>query len=277
MDSIIPSASPPPKKLAEDLIRLFDLYFSPRIYGMENAALEKPALYVSNHTVYGLTDGFYTGAVLYQRKNIWLRALGDNMHTQVPVWRKIAQDMGMVNGSREVCAELMRQKQHIMVFPGGTREVCKNKGEAYQLIWKQRVGFAHMAIEFGYDIVPVASVGGEELFKIMVDSNDIMASPLGRLLKLTGIADRYFKGGENIPPVARGIGFSGWPRPERIYIKIGEHIPTAEYRGKEDDPDALFDLRGKVEATILEMIDELKAFRKNDTDEEWWRKLLKQL
>jgi 1-acyl-sn-glycerol-3-phosphate acyltransferase len=277
MESILPSVTPPPKKLAEDLLRLFDLYFSPRIFGMENAKPEKPALYVCNHTIYGLTDGFYVGAYLYREKNIWLRSLGDNMHQEVPVWRKIAQDMGMVRASREVCAELMRQKQHIMVFPGGTREVCKNKGEAYHLIWKQRVGFAHMAIEFGYDIVPVASVGGEELFRILLDANEIMGSPLGILLKATGFADKYLKGGENIPPLSRGIGFTGIPRPERLYIKLGEHITTGEYRGKEDDHEALFELRNKVETAIMDMIDELKSFRRNDTDEEWWRKLLKRL
>lgn len=277
MDSIIRNFNPPPKKVAEDLVRLFDVYFSPRVYGIDNARVDKPALYVSNHTIYGLTDGFYLGAKLYNEKDIFLRSLADNMHMDVPVWRSFVEDMGMVRASREVCSELMKAGQHIMVFPGGTREVCKNKGEAYQLIWKQRVGFAHMAIEHGYDIVPVASVGGEELYRILLDSNDIMNSPIGTLLKATGFANRYLKGGENIPPLSRGIGLTGLPRPERLYIKVGEHIETSEYSGREDDEEALFDLRGKVETALVEMIDDLKAFRRNDTEDEWWRKLLKKL
>jgi 1-acyl-sn-glycerol-3-phosphate acyltransferase len=46
-----------------------------------------------------------------------------------------------------------------MVFPGGGREVTKRKGQQYQLIGKNCEGFAVMAIEQGYPIIPFASVG----------------------------------------------------------------------------------------------------------------------
>jgi hypothetical protein len=35
----------------------------------------------------------------------------------------------------------------VLVYPGGGREVAKRKGEKYQLLWKERVGFARLAIE----------------------------------------------------------------------------------------------------------------------------------
>jgi hypothetical protein len=38
----------------------------------------------------------------------------------------------------------------VLVFPGGGREVTKRKGEAHKVIWKERTGFARMAIEHGY-------------------------------------------------------------------------------------------------------------------------------
>ena len=50
----------------------------------------------------------------------------------------------------------------MLVFPGSGREVTKRKGEAYKVIWKERTGFARMAIEHGYPITPFASVGPEE-------------------------------------------------------------------------------------------------------------------
>ena len=65
---------------------------------------------------------------------------------------------------------MMENGEHIMVFPGGSREVCKHKGEAYKLVWRNHLGFAHMAIEFGYDIIPVASIGGEETYEILWDA-----------------------------------------------------------------------------------------------------------
>ena len=58
---------------------------------------------------------------------------------------------------------LMRAGQHLMVFPGGQREVFKRKNEAYRLIWKERIGFVTLAAAFGYSIVPFASLGADEI------------------------------------------------------------------------------------------------------------------
>jgi 1-acyl-sn-glycerol-3-phosphate acyltransferase len=54
----------------------------------------------------------------------------------------------------------MEDGRSILVFPGGGREVTKRRGEKYRLIWGERMGFARMAIECGYPIVPVASAAG---------------------------------------------------------------------------------------------------------------------
>ena len=50
----------------------------------------------------------------------------------------------------------------------------RRKGEAYRLVWKQRTGFARLAIEHGYDIIPFGSVGPDEAFDILFDANDVM-------------------------------------------------------------------------------------------------------
>ena len=197
------------------------------------------------------------------------------MHYQTPVWKDVVKQLGFIPGSREACRALMDAGESMMVFPGGTREAFKHKDEAYTLTWKKRTGFARMAIEHAYDILPVAGVGGEEMYKILFDSQDMMQSPFGKVLKMTGFADRFLKGGENIPPLAKGVGLTGLPRPERVYLYVGERISTAEYFGRQDDPEVLMELRGKVEDALYGYIEELKAYRANDTDEEWWRKVLK--
>jgi 1-acyl-sn-glycerol-3-phosphate acyltransferase len=79
---------------------------------------------------------------------------------------------GTVVGSPEVCSELMDKGEPILVFPGGAREVLRNKqddpytlfwGEVYRSFLSQRTGFARMAIKHNYKIVPVASVGISEM------------------------------------------------------------------------------------------------------------------
>ncbi len=267
--------NPPPKFVIHEIMRPFRTYFSPRFYGLDNFNPKRPALLISNHTIYGLTDGFFTGAELYERFGVFTRALVDEMHYQMPGWRDVVKKLGFIPGSREACRMLMDAGESVMVFPGGTREAFKHKGEAYKLTWKQRLGFARMAVENAYDIIPVAGVGGEEMYKILFDSQDVMRSPFGKLLKTSGFADRFLRGGEKFPPVGTGVGLSAFPRPERVYIYVGERISTADYFGRADDKDALMELRTKVETALYGYIDELKAYRENDTDEEWWRKMLK--
>lgn len=269
------SYTPPPKRFIKDLMRPFRMYFSPRYYGLENFNPDKPALFIGNHTIYGLTDGFFLGAELYERHGLYIRALVDKMQKDIPIWKNISSILGLVPGSREACSDLMESGQSLMVFPGGTREAWKHKGEQYQLTWKKRVGFARMAIQHGYDIIPMTGLGGDDMYKILVDSQEIMASPIGKVLKATGVADKFLKGGENIPPITRGIGLTAIPKPERLYVKIGDRIDTSRFQGQDNDEEILFKLRGEVEEVMYSQLDDLKAYRRNDTDEEWWRVLLK--
>jgi 1-acyl-sn-glycerol-3-phosphate acyltransferase len=69
----------------------------------------------------------------------------------------------------------MRRGELVTVFPGGGREVNKRKNEQYKLVWKNRLGFARLAIQHGYPIVPFASVGAEH--------GDPNRSVIGRLLR----------------------------------------------------------------------------------------------
>ena len=65
----------------------------------------------------------------------------------------------------------MKAGENILLFPGGAREVAKRKGEAYQLVWKKRLGFVRLAVEHSYRILPFASVGQEDAFSIILDAN----------------------------------------------------------------------------------------------------------
>ena len=96
------------------IAKLISLYFKPEFFGFENLDKMKPALYVSNHTLLGITDGPLYIPELFKKKGIFLRVLVDEMHKSVPVFRGIFSDFGAVIGSRENCETLMKKKQHIL-------------------------------------------------------------------------------------------------------------------------------------------------------------------
>jgi 1-acyl-sn-glycerol-3-phosphate acyltransferase len=270
----LPPFEPPSVESLQWLARPLRTYFAPKVFGLEHVHPRKPALYVGNHSIYGLIDLSLFGAELYQQKGIYLRGLADRGHFYVPGWADLLTKLGAVIGTRETCAQLMEHKEHIVVFPGGGREVARRKGEQYKLIWKARTGFVRLAIRYGYPIVPFAQVGADDAFDILVDANDVMRSPFGRLLKTTGIADQFLRGGETIFPLARGLGLTGLPRPERFYYSVLPPIETRQYSGGEDDDEIIYDLRDRVRDAIRDEIARLRAYRKTDREISFVRRLI---
>lgn len=257
---------PPNKDLINFLARFANWYFQPEFLGLDHLDEGQPGLYISNHTLLGLTDGPLYIPKLYNEKNIYLRVLVDNMHKAIPLWRSFLTDFGAVTASKDHAKMLIKQKQHILIFPGGANEVCKTKDNAYQLDWKQRFGFAKMAIKNGYPIIPISSLGGDELYDIIADKKDIKSSKFGHWLKEKGILDKYFKGGETIPPLIKGVGPTLIPKPEKIYYLFGEPIQTNLY-DKECTEENLAELRSLTEEAIYNGIEKLKAYRKEHPDE----------
>jgi len=236
-------------------------YFRPRFYGMDNISADRPTLFVGNHTIYGVLDVPLMIAQIYKDKGVLVRALADHFHFEVPVWRDMLIRSGGVDGTRPNCRALMRSGQHVLVFPGGGREVAKRKGEQYQLTWKQRTGFARMAIENGYPITPFVSLGADDAFDILLDADDISDSAVGHALRRSGLYDGLLRNGDMIMPVSRGLGLTALPRPERFYFGFGKPISTRKYEGMAGDDEAVMELRGKVERAIKRKLKELEEIR----------------
>ncbi|HAU14730.1 MAG: acyltransferase [Pseudomonadales bacterium] len=254
-------------------------YFSPKFYGLEKLDPNKPTLLVGNHTIYGVIDVPLFLAQIYRERGVLVRALADHQHYDIPLWRDVLDRTGGVEGTRENCSALMQRGEHVLVFPGGAREVSKRKGEQYQLTWKRRTGFCSMAIQHGYNILPFAVVGPDDMYDIVLDAEDILQSPVGKLLKKAGLLEKkgLLRGGDIIMPLTRGLGLTALPRPERFYFAIGDEIEVSPYQGKENDQDALFELRDEVAFSIQDIIGELLTIRENDIDKGLFRKLLTSL
>ena len=256
----------------EEMRRVFAVaraYFNPEFLGLWELDLEKPALWVGNHTLFGLTDAPLMVEHLYTQYGVMLRGLGDRGHFDVPWWGDMLVRNGMVLGTPENCAALMKAGQHVLVFPGGGREVMRRKGEAYRLVWKQRTGFARLAIEHGYDIIPFGSVGPDEAYDILLDANDVMATPLWQWLVRRYGVDAKTRGGDMIPPVVRGIGPTLIPRPQRYYFGFGQRISTRRLKGRAGNPKTLWTLREKVARAVEAQIERLLVYREEDRLQHW--------
>lgn len=254
-------------------------YFNPVFEGIEKLDPKKPVLLVGNHTIYGVVDVPLLLAQIYKQRGIAVRALADHAHYQIPGWRTMLDSMGGVEGTRENCSKLMELGEHVLVFPGGAREVAKRKDEKYKLVWKKRYGFVHMALKYGYPIVPFAAVGPDDMVDVVWDANDIMKSPVGKLMKKTGVFDKAgpLRGGDIIMPISRGMGLTGLPRPEKFYFSIGDAIETAPFVGHEDDKAVMEKVRNQTADAIEHLISEQLIKRAQDKSVGWVRKMLTRL
>jgi 1-acyl-sn-glycerol-3-phosphate acyltransferase len=236
----------------------------PKLYGAQHLPADG-SLLVGNHTIYGLLDVPFMMAELWKQRRLAIRGLGEHAHYAVPIWRDLLTVGGMVRGTRDNVRALMSTRQTILVFPGGAREVNKRRGQQYQLLWRERIGFARLAIEHRYPIVPFASVGAEEMLDVIVDGATPIYGQFARLYeKLMGFPT---------PPIVRGVGPTPIPRPERLYFWFGEPIDTSSLGGRYDDTAAARALRDEVKREILSGIQYLRDERDQDPDGSLLRRL----
>ena len=135
--------------------------------------------------------------------------------------------------------------------------MAKRKGERYQLVWKDRIGFARMAIQYGYPIIPFASVGADDAVDIVVDADNPLLLPEKIFVeKVLGSPDSW--------PLLRGIGPTPIPRPERQYYWFGEQIQTTSIRGRQDDDATVRELRDSTKTAVEHSIDFLLGERERD-------------
>lgn len=264
----------PPLHSVKSATRLARRYFKPQFIGLDHISPMDPALLVGNHTIYGMLDGPLLFEKLYESKGIVLRSLGDHMHFKVPFWRDILRQGGAVPGTRDNCARLMEAGEHILVYPGGGREVAKRKGEKYKLTWKTRTGFCYMAIKYQYPIIPVASLGADDAFDVVLDAYDFMRTPIASSILNNKLVRRQTYNGDLLMPLAKGIGPTLIPRPEKFYFSLGTPIDTRPYAGQENDKERVWHLRYQVMQSLERELDKLRVIRAGDADVSALRRFL---
>lgn len=241
---------------------------APRFSGLERVPTDRPVLFAGNHTTFALLDAPFLLLGLHDHLGILPRTLGDHLHFRVPGWRTVVERFGVVDGTPDNVRALMRARESIVVFPGGAREVFKRRGERYTLAWGRRTGFVRLAVEFGYPIVPFAAVGADDAWDILLDADDLLASPLGPFIS------RLAPRADVIPPVVRGLGPTMIPRPVRFYFDFAAPVETAALAGRQGDDDLCFAVREVVRRAVDDGLVRLLVEREHDPDDALLPRLL---
>jgi 1-acyl-sn-glycerol-3-phosphate acyltransferase len=195
----------------------------PYVDGLENLPCDGRFLLVGNHTTFGMAEIVMIPYFVHRELGVRVRGLADRGFGDV---RGLAADLlaaaGGVVGVPENGAELMRNDETVLVFPGGGREMPKFKGEEYQLRWERRSGFARLAIAHDYPIVPVGLVGGDDVYHGLVERDSMW----GRVSRIIG--ERIGGRPDMVIPPIHGLGPTLIPDPQRMYLRFGTPIDTTK-------------------------------------------------
>lgn len=77
---------------------------------------------------------YYFWTSCFGLKEYNLRGMADHGHLGVPYWRDFLTKCSAVLGTRDNCWALMQSGENIVLMPGGAREACKRRDDAYKLI-----------------------------------------------------------------------------------------------------------------------------------------------
>eukprot|EP00271_Cylindrocystis_brebissonii_P022170 TRINITY_DN8376_c0_g2_i1.p1 TRINITY_DN8376_c0_g2~~TRINITY_DN8376_c0_g2_i1.p1 ORF type:complete len:996 (+),score=154.04 TRINITY_DN8376_c0_g2_i1:156-3143(+) len=151
--------------------------------------------------------------------------------------------------------KLLKDKQAVLLFPGGVREAYRRRGEEYQLFWPSRPEFVRMAVKHGAVIIPYAAVGVDDSLQMVLDAPELLRLPI--------IGDRLAEGASKIPK-ARAEGTEGDAAevflaplvipgsPKRLYFLFRKPIRTQgrEMQDVMTDLDKAQDLYGHVKKEV---------------------------
>jgi 1-acyl-sn-glycerol-3-phosphate acyltransferase len=201
------------------------------------------ALLVANHA-FGWDILFAMSAIREKTgRPVW--ALGEHAWWKVPVLRRIASAMGTVDGTQDNADRLLSDDQIVLVMPGGLREALKPRELRYRLLWGHRYGFVRAAVRNHAPIVPLASIGADEVFDLVGNA----FARGSRWLRRSGIP---------IPLTSRLLPF---PHFVRMKFVLGEPVPVPERIEGCADGVALRRLRREVEGALHELFEHELAGR----------------
>lgn len=242
--------------VADRAAPIVDLY-RPYVDGLENLPGDGRFLLVGNHTQGG-AEALLIPYFVRREIGTRVRPLADrNFGNMRGPAGELFAAAGAVIGAPETARELMRHGEPILVFPGGGREIAKFKGEEYTLRWQGRSGFARLAAEHDYPIVPVGLVGGDDVYRSLVTRE----SRWGRLSQ--GLGNKLSGRSDMALPLMRGIGPTLIPRPQRMYLRFGTPIATTK-PARVSAEKWVATVKQKTQDSLEQILSELVALRRGD-------------
>lgn len=147
---------------------LYEGYFDVKTVGLENIPAEGRAVLIGNHTGVLPMDAFMTitGVLLHHSSPRRIRCLAHNFLRATPFFDRLTSGFGAVPAEYSVAKKLLEDEELVFFYPEGARGTGKPFSMRYRLM-DFDPGFVKAAIETGSPIIPITTIGGDEIFPLL--------------------------------------------------------------------------------------------------------------
>jgi 1-acyl-sn-glycerol-3-phosphate acyltransferase len=236
---------------------LAQLYFRPKLRGLEQIPAEGPVLLVGNHsggTLIADTFAFAYGFYSHFGPDRLFHQLAHDLVFRVP-GLAVLRKYGTIPANHKNATAALGKGAALLVYPGGDHETYRPSWHSGEIDFGHRSGFVRLALATDVPIVPVVAIGGQETAFFLTRGERLShLLALDRLLRLKVVPIQI------APPFGVTVlDLPGRiPLPSQITIQVLPRIDLRRRFGPDPDEEAVYHA---VTAMMQEALDELSAER----------------
>ncbi|OGQ07736.1 MAG: hypothetical protein A3G32_03050 [Deltaproteobacteria bacterium RIFCSPLOWO2_12_FULL_40_28] len=197
---------------------LLDRYFRYETIGLENIPKGLASLVIMNHGIIPY-HGFLLAKHLVENRDIYPRGLGAGFLFSIPWIRQLFLKSGTVNANDRNAKNLLKEKNCVVLAPGGIYEGLVCYPGMKRIPWERRKGFIKLALETNTPIVPSYCDGINEVYYNL----RFLLKWRIKMLESTRIS----------LPLFFGIGLL--PLPKKLMHYIGKPIKPVKKKGETNE------------------------------------------
>ena len=236
---------------------LCDLYFRPKVRGLEQIPDEGPVLLVGNHSggtliadTFAFAFAFYTHFGPERR----FHQLAHDLVFKVPGLVGLRR-YGTMPASHRNAEAALERRAAVLVYPGGDFETYRPSWRSGEIQFGGRSGFVRLALANDVPIVPVVAIGGQETALFLTRGRR-----LAELLRLDPLLRLKVLPIQLAPPFGVTVlDLPGrLPLPSQITIQVLPKLDVREQFGPDPDEREVYEA---VTGAMQEALDELSRER----------------
>ncbi|XP_061724282.1 transmembrane protein 68 isoform X2 [Cydia pomonella] len=138
------------------------LWHGYEIQGIENIP-NGPFLVIYYHGALPI-DMYYFIARMLLFKRLHIHTVADRFMFRIPGWKTLLEGLCVIPGTVGECVAVLQKGNPLAISPGGVYE-AQFGDHTYKLHWKNRLGFARVAIQAKVPIIPMVTRNVREAFR----------------------------------------------------------------------------------------------------------------